>query len=103
MSYYDDYMKMFPTPEALDAAIGKTPGDAYDDDISTAGCHPFAVFLRLRNEAIRASLLNPKATQMATPKASSETPPNASIAHHQPVAAPPAPRRHATTRQRAHA
>jgi hypothetical protein len=103
MSYYDDYMKMFPTPEALDAAIGKTPGDAYDEDISPVGCHPFIALLRLRDEATRASLANSKTPPNTSPKTPTETPPQAPTTNHQPVAALPTARRRATTHQKNHA
>jgi hypothetical protein len=103
MTYYEKYKEMFPTVEAFAAAVEQRPLDDLCDDISTAGCNPLVAIMQLRNEAIRASLANSKATQMTSPKSPRKTPPNASIAHHQPVAAPPAPRRHVTTRQRAHA
>jgi hypothetical protein len=92
MSYYDDYIKMFPTPEAFVAAVEKMSTDSDDnDDISTIGCSPLVAFLQLRNEVFLASSANTKATR--------KTP----TTKHKPVAAPPAPRRRAITRQKAHA
>jgi hypothetical protein len=91
MTFYQEYKKMFPTVEAFAAAVEKTPPDELHDDISTIGCSPLVAFLQLRNEVFLASSANAKATR--------KTP----TTKHKPVAAPPAPRRRAITRQKAHA
>jgi hypothetical protein len=103
MSYYEEYKKMFPTVDAFDAVVEQHHGDDYDEDISPVGCHPFIALLRLRDEATRASLANPKTPPNTSPKTPTETPPQAPTTNHQPVAAPPPPCCRATTHQKNHA
>jgi hypothetical protein len=55
MTYYEQYKKMFPTPEAFAAVIERTPLDGPEDDVSVRPSMPLFVLMAEREKAIKAA------------------------------------------------